>query len=93
MLAPCASLRHLEHCCAWVESANDACQRAVPGIRRFLYAYANLAGDSFRAVDAMLYDRQTATGYVTDVNAAGRDAHAIAKSLGTASCTNWLAAS
>jgi hypothetical protein len=62
-------------------------------IRRFLYSYANLAGDSFRAVDAMLYDRQTALGYVADANAAGRDAHAIARALGTEPCTSWIAAS
>jgi hypothetical protein len=59
-------------------------------IRKFLYQYANVAGGSFRAVDAMLYDRRTAADYVADANEAGRDAHEIATDLGTEACTSWL---
>jgi hypothetical protein len=64
-----------------------------PSVDRFLFNYAKLAGDYFRGVDAMLYDRQVARQYIADANAAGIDAHEVAEKLGAEACTKWLVGS
>jgi hypothetical protein len=59
-------------------------------IRRFLYLYASLVGNTFRAYDAMHYDRRLAVVYIQDANAAGRAAHEVAQALEVEACTRWL---